>query len=341
MIILISTEQMRVKVQGNGTNKRFTFPFLLNKATDLLVRTWDGTNLVTVTDWTIEPVNGTYPTTGGTLVYPASASAVTSDITVIIERNIAITQKDGYKRNDSLSMTSLEKTFDTCVQQIQDVHDDVSRAVYLPVECDYEDISARLPIPKPNMGFYWDETGTKLVEGLNPNDAAEQAAASAGSAKASENAAAGYAAQAENDKIEVEQAVKKAEESRDAAAESATTAAQKANNARDSAEEAETWATKARQPLIFKGGVETYDELPTNPSIGDYYHIEKADEEHGILAGNNVGWDGTQWVNMGNTEGVAIATDPEIQALFDGVVPEYQPDPEHAIATAPEIRALF
>lgn len=338
---MISTEQMRVKIQGDGETRRFTFPFLLDKASDLLVRIWDGETLATVTDWTIEPINGIYPTTGGAVIYPASASAVSSDITVIIERNIAIIQNDGYKRNDSLSMTSLEKTFDSCVERIQEVSDIANRSIQLSVQSDYEDISVELPIPKPNMGFYWDETGTKLVEGLNPKDAAEQAAASAGSAKASENAAAGYAAQAENDKIEVEQAVKKAEESRDAAAESAATAAQKANSARDSAEEAETWATKARQPLIFKGGVETYDELPTNPSIGDYYHIEKADEEHGILAGNNVGWNGTQWVNMGNTEGVAIATDPEIQALFDGVVPEYQPDPEHAIATDPEIRALF
>lgn len=345
---MISTEQMRVKIQGDGETRRFTFPFLLDKASDLLVRIWDGETLKTVTDWAIEPINGIYPTTGGAVIYPASASAVSSDITVIIERNIAIIQNDGYKRNDSLSMTSLEKTFDSCVERIQEVSDVANRSIQLSVQSDYEDISIELPIPKPNMGFYWDETGTKLVEGLNPKDATEQAAASAAlsgqyaaDSKGSADYAGDCAAKVCDGVNETKQAAEQAKEHRDAAADSAATATQKANSARDSAEEAETWATKARQPLIFKGGVETYDELPTNPSIGDYYHIEKADEEHGILAGNNVGWDGTQWVNMGNTEGVAIAIDPEIQALFDGVVPEYQPDPEHAIATDPEIRALF
>lgn len=348
MIILISTEQMRVKAQGDGSNKRFTFPFVLNKATDLLVRTWDGENLVTVTDWTIEPVGGVYPTTGGTLVYPASANPVTSDITVIIERNIAIIQNDGYKRNDSLSMTSLEKTFDTCVQQIQDVHDDVSRAVYLPVECDYEDISTRLPIPKPNMGFYWDETGTKLVEGLNPKEATEQAAMSAAQSgqyaadsKASADRAEELAVKVYEGIDEAKQAAENAKTSELAAAESAELAGEHADDAAKSADEARQSAIKTRQPIVFKGGVETYGELPTNPDVGDYYHIVNADEAHGINAGDCVAWDGTQWVNMGNIEGVAIATDPEIIALFSGVIPEPEPEPEHSIATDPEIRALF
>ena len=340
---MIGLETSRIVYKGDGITKEFPYTFTVQEKTDMVVTLVhkDGTNEVLTKDYFVDLDKKTvnYP---GYAPGEEPAEAERPEILpvgsyLVLSRNIPITQETYL--GDKWPWNVNEDELDKITMILQDLKEESDR--HLTLSAEVEGVDVTLPSPKPNMGFYWDETGTKLVEGLNPKDAAEQAAASAGSAKASENAAAGYAAQAENDKIEVEQAVKKAEESRDAAAESAATAAQKANSARDSAEEAETWATKARQPLIFKGGVETYDELPTNPSIGDYYHIEKADEEHGILAGNNVGWDGTQWVNMGNTEGVAIATDPEIQALFDGVVPEYQPDPEHAIATDPEIRALF
>lgn len=350
MIILISTEQMRVKIQGNGETKNFSFPFLLNKKTDLLVRTWDGETLRTVTDWTVEPVNGIWPTTGGTVVYPLSASPVASNITVIIERDIDIIQSDSYQRNDSLSMTSLERTFDSNVQRIQEVQDRALRAVVLPVQSDYEDIDPRLPIPKPNMGFYWDETGTKLVEGMNPKEATERAEAAAAAAKQSEENAAASAERTEElaEKVfegidEAKQAAKDAKASAEDAAESAEDSAKSAEDARknaddsyinaeraaqsataakvseisaaESADRAEAAASTFAQPLVFKGGVENYGQLPVDPSIGDVWFVEQSDETHGIISGNYV-WNGAQWIAIGNGAYIAIATDAEIEELF-------------------------
>lgn len=48
--------------------------------------------------------------------------------------------------------------------------------------------------------------------------------------------------------------------------------------------------------MTYKGKVESYDDLPTGfLSIGDVWNIETADETNGILAGDNVAWNGTSW----------------------------------------------
>lgn len=50
----------------------------------------------------------------------------------------------------------------------------------------------------------------------------------------------------------------------------------------------------------YKGSVATYADLPTSgQKIGDVYNVETADPDHGIKAGDNVAWDGTQWDKLG------------------------------------------
>ena len=51
----------------------------------------------------------------------------------------------------------------------------------------------------------------------------------------------------------------------------------------------------------YKGSVENYSDLPTNPEDGDMYNIENADIEHQINAGDNVVWvaDKGIWDNLG------------------------------------------
>ncbi len=356
MIILISTEQMRVKLQGNGETKNFSFPFLLNKKTDLLVRTWDGETLRTVTDWTVEPVNGIWPTTGGTVVYPLSASPVASNITVIIERDIDIIQSDSYQRNDSLSMTSLERTFDSNVQRIQEVQDRALRAVVLPVQSDYEDIDPRLPIPKPNMGFYWDETGTKLVEGMNPKEATERAEAAAAAAKvseknakASEKAAVTAAANAKASETAAKASETNAKASEKEAAASASAAEISARNSAMHAQDAATseyeakWyeklakehlkeieqvAIKAKMPLEIKGSVATYRDLIVEAER------EKYDAWLVEDTGKAYMWNGTSWQEV-----VSLASDKEIRALFDSsATPDV--DDTYTTATDEEIQSV-
>lgn len=50
----------------------------------------------------------------------------------------------------------------------------------------------------------------------------------------------------------------------------------------------------------YKGSVATYADLPTTgQKIGDVYNVETADPDHGIKAGDNVAWNGTQWDILG------------------------------------------
>lgn len=50
----------------------------------------------------------------------------------------------------------------------------------------------------------------------------------------------------------------------------------------------------------YKGSVATYADLPTTgQKVGDVWNVETADPDHGIKAGDNVAWDGTQWDKLG------------------------------------------
>lgn len=50
----------------------------------------------------------------------------------------------------------------------------------------------------------------------------------------------------------------------------------------------------------YKGSVATYANLPTTgQKVGDVWNIETADPDHGIKAGDNVAWNGTQWDTLG------------------------------------------
>ena len=52
----------------------------------------------------------------------------------------------------------------------------------------------------------------------------------------------------------------------------------------------------------FKGTKTNYADLPTtNRVTGDVWNIINADAEHGIKAGDNVAWNGTEWDNLSGT----------------------------------------
>ena len=52
----------------------------------------------------------------------------------------------------------------------------------------------------------------------------------------------------------------------------------------------------------FKGTKTNYDDLPkTDRVTGDVWNITNADSEHGIKAGDNVAWNGTEWDNLSGT----------------------------------------
>lgn len=67
----------------------------------------------------------------------------------------------------------------------------------------------------------------------------------------------------------------------------------------------------------FKGSVNNYSNLPTNPTKGDMYNIVNADTTKGIKAGDNVVWDGSKWDNFGGVFEISAIPLSEIDALFE------------------------
>lgn len=65
---------------------------------------------------------------------------------------------------------------------------------------------------------------------------------------------------------------------------------------------------KLKQPIIYKGKVDTADLLPLSPSIGDMYNIGQT-SIYGD-AGTNVVWNGATWDSLGS---FADITDQQIQ----------------------------
>ena len=66
----------------------------------------------------------------------------------------------------------------------------------------------------------------------------------------------------------------------------------------------------------LKGSVDNYADLPSGSEKGDVYNIVNADEDNGIVAGDNVVWTGSEWDKLGGTFVISAIQNSEIDALF-------------------------
>ncbi len=80
-----------------------------------------------------------------------------------------------------------------------------------------------------------------------------------------------------------------------------------------------TYALKSdiASAVNFKGSVNSYSALPSNPTKGDMYNVVTADATNGIKAGDNVVWDGSKWDNFGGVFEISAIPLSEIDALFE------------------------
>lgn len=69
----------------------------------------------------------------------------------------------------------------------------------------------------------------------------------------------------------------------------------------------------------YKGTVSAYADLPASgQEVGDVWNVETADSTHGIKAGDNVAWNGTEWdVLAGEIDLTAYATKTELETKMD------------------------
>ena len=82
----------------------------------------------------------------------------------------------------------------------------------------------------------------------------------------------------------------------------------------------------------MKGSVETYADLPENPTVGDVYNVKAADATHNVNAGDNLVWSSDKvWDNLSgivdtssfatkeelkNAVSITIVSEADIRAMF-------------------------
>lgn len=71
--------------------------------------------------------------------------------------------------------------------------------------------------------------------------------------------------------------------------------------------------------ITYQGSVDNYSDLPTSPQVGYSYNIKNADKEHGVNAGDNVVWNGTDWDNFGGAIDMSLFAELGKDARFNTV----------------------
>ena len=150
---------------------------------------------------------------------------------------------------------------------------------------------------------------------------ATNAASSATSARASASSAASSAASASTSATNAKAAMNTANTAASSASTSATSASTSASNAAKAevaAKTAQAEAEKARNDansavtkltgvMKYAGQVDNYSDLgDVTKNKGDVWNIVNADTEHGIKAGDNVAWNGTDWDDLSGTVDLSI-----------------------------------
>lgn len=195
---MIGAEVNRIVYKGDGITTSFPYTFTVLEKADIVVTLVDkeSKKKTLTSDYFIDMDKKE-------IIYPGYAPGeepaeverppvLPEGWYLVIQRKTKIDQQTSL--GDKWPFDVTEDALDKITRILQDLDTDSKR--HLEVSVEASGIDPMLPSPKANMGFYWDETGTKLVEGLNPKAASESAAASEKAAKTSEISAAASASAA-------------------------------------------------------------------------------------------------------------------------------------------------
>ena len=188
---MIGAEVNRIVYKGDGITTSFPYTFTVLEKADIVVTLVDkeSKKKTLTSDYFIDMDKKE-------IIYPKYAPGeepaeaerppvLPEGWYLVIQRKTKIDQQTSL--GDKWPFDVTEDALDKITRILQDLDTDSKR--HLEISAEASGIDPMLPSPKANMGFYWDETGTKLVEGLNPKAASESAAASSAAAARSAAAA--------------------------------------------------------------------------------------------------------------------------------------------------------
>lgn len=150
----LSTTTSRVSYAGNGATTSFAFAFKVWAASNLKVYVRDDTTLVDTlqtlsSDYSVDIV--TYPNTGNVVFVTAPASGKT----VVIVRQMPLTQELDLIASGSFAAENVEAQLDKLAAEIQTLREMIARAPLLPIGTSLAD----LELPEPTT----DNAGDALV----------------------------------------------------------------------------------------------------------------------------------------------------------------------------------
>lgn len=71
--------------------------------------------------------------------------------------------------------------------------------------------------------------------------------------------------------------------------------------------------------ITYQGSVDNYSDLPTTPQVGYSYNVKNADKTHGVNAGDNLVWNGTDWDNFGSYVDMSLFAELGKDVRFNSV----------------------
>lgn len=115
---------------GNGSNKDFDFAFEIpdEDSLSLTKRGSDGTETAITTNFT---VTGIGDEAGGSVNYPTSGSALTSNEKIIIKRVISLKQLENLRNQGDYSLEDIEDALDRAVMMCQQLQEQIDRCLKL------------------------------------------------------------------------------------------------------------------------------------------------------------------------------------------------------------------
>lgn len=155
-----STTRKAGPLLGTGAQTAWPFTFKVFAEADILVTTVDDvgveTQRVLDTDYTVA-LNANQDTSpGGTVTYPISGTPLAVGSALTITGDIDYDQPLDIPAGGNFSPVALENELDRIVMQVQQLREQLGRALLAPVT---SSASGQLPAPESNTLIGWDEVG--------------------------------------------------------------------------------------------------------------------------------------------------------------------------------------
>lgn len=117
---------------GDGSNKNFPFTFYALSSNDIKLYLTDTLTKITTqitSNYTVSPTSGTFPSVGGTVTYPVSGTAITSQYSITLLRSMEELQPTVYPNNTSLKPKVIEISLDRITMIVQQQQEELNRSL--------------------------------------------------------------------------------------------------------------------------------------------------------------------------------------------------------------------